>query len=62
LPSKGSIVMKWVKGIGIALVVVFALFYMISRPEDAANAVQGAVGAVVTATDAMGRFFSSLAT
>lgn len=54
--------MKWVKGIGIALVVVFALFYMISRPEDAANAVQGAVGAVWTATDAMGRFFSSLAT
>ena len=38
--------MKWVKRIAIGLVVVFALFYMITRPEDAANAVQGAVGAL----------------
>ena len=44
--------MKWVKRIAIGLVVVFALFYMITRPEDAANAVQGAVAA----------FFTSLAT
>jgi hypothetical protein len=54
--------MKWVKGIGIALVVIFALFYMITRPEDAANAVEGAFNAVVSATQAMGRFFTSLAT
>ena len=54
--------MKWVKGIAVALVVVFALFYMISRPEDAANAVEGALGAVVTGAEAVGRFFTTLAT
>ena len=54
--------MKWVKGIGIALVVIFALFYMVTRPVDAANAVEGAFNAVVTATQAMGQFFTSLAT
>ncbi|WP_200953331.1 hypothetical protein [Agromyces sp. Root81] len=53
--------MKWLKGIAVALVVIFALFYMISRPEDAANVVQGALGAVVSATESVGRFFSSLA-
>ena len=54
--------MKWVKFIAVALVVVFALFYMISRPEDAADAVQGAVGAVWASAEAVGRFFTSLAT
>lgn len=54
--------MKWVKRIAIGLVVVFALFYMITRPEDAANAVQGAVGAVWNAAESVGRFFTSLAT
>jgi hypothetical protein len=53
---------KWVKVIGLALVVVFALFYMITRPEDAADAVQGAVGAVWASAEAVGRFFTSLAT
>jgi len=53
---------KWVKRIAIGLVVVFALFYMITRPEDAANAVQGAVGAVFNAAESVGRFFTSLAT
>ena len=32
--------MKWVKRIVITLVVVFAFFYMVTRPDDAANAVQ----------------------
>jgi hypothetical protein len=52
---------KWVKRIAVGLIVVFALFYMITRPEDAAGAVQGAVAAVWSATEAVGRFFSSLA-
>jgi hypothetical protein len=54
--------MKWVKGIGIALVVIFALFYMITRPEAAASAVEGAFNAVISATQAMGQFFTSLVT
>jgi len=53
---------KWVKGIAVGLVVVFAMFYMVSRPEDAANVVQGAFGAVVSGAEAVGRFFTSLAT
>ena len=53
--------MKWVKRIILALVVVFAAFYVITRPEDAANVVQGAFGAVFTATESIGQFFSSLA-
>jgi hypothetical protein len=53
---------KWLKPIVLVLVVVFALFYMISRPEDAANAVQGAMAAVFSGAEAVGRFFTSLAT
>jgi hypothetical protein len=53
---------KWVKRIAIGLVVVFALFYMITRPEAAANAVEVAVGAVWDGATAVGRFFTSLAT
>ena len=59
---EGNVRVKWVKGIAVTLVVVFALFYMISRPEDAATAVEGAVGAVVTGAEAVGRFFTTLAT
>ena len=59
--SKGTRV-KLVKRLALGLVVVFALFYMITRPEDAATAVEGAVGAVFGATEAVGRFFSSLVT
>ena len=54
--------MKWIKPILLALVVVFALFYLVTRPEQAANAVQGAVDAVFTGAEAVGRFFTSLAT
>lgn len=54
--------MKWVKRILVALVVVFALFYMITRPEDAANAVQTVFAAVWSGVEAVGRFFTSLAT
>ena len=59
---EGNVRVKWVKGIAVGLVVVFALFYMVSRPEDAANVVQGAFGAVVSGAEAVGRFFTSLAT
>lgn len=53
--------MKWVKRIVIALVVVFALFYLITRPEDAALAVQNALDAVLGVGESVGRFFASLA-
>ena len=53
---------KWVKRIVIGLVVVFAFFYLITRPEDAATAVEGAVGAVWTGVEAVGTFFTKLAT
>jgi hypothetical protein len=52
---------KWVKRILLGLVVVFALFYLFTRPEDAADAVQGAVDAVFVGAEAVGRFFTSLA-
>jgi len=52
--------MKLVKRILLALVIVFAAFYLITRPEDAANAVQGAVDAVFNAIAAIGTFFMSL--
>ncbi|WP_165314444.1 hypothetical protein [Agromyces protaetiae] len=53
--------MKWVKRIAIGLVVLFAAFYLITRPEDAATAVQGTVGAVVGGVESVGRFFTTLA-
>ncbi|WP_353808509.1 hypothetical protein [Agromyces sp. SYSU T00194] len=52
--------MKWVKRIVVTLVVVFALFYLVSRPEDAAAAVQGAFDAVWGAVESVGTFFTSL--
>ncbi|WP_353827896.1 hypothetical protein [Agromyces sp. SYSU T0242] len=52
--------MKWIKRIVLALVIGFALFYTITRPEDAAAAVQGAFEAVWGAIEAVGRFFTSL--
>jgi hypothetical protein len=52
--------MKLVKRILLGLVVVFAAFYLITRPEDAATAVQGAVDAVFNAVGSIGTFFMSL--
>ena len=60
--KKGATRVKWVKRIVITLVVVFAFFYMVTRPDDAANAVQGAVGAVWGGVQSVGQFFTSLAT
>ncbi|WP_426325268.1 hypothetical protein [Microbacterium sp. E-13] len=53
--------MKLVKRIVLVLVIAFAAFYLITRPQDAANAVQGAVGAVVGAGVAVVDFFVALA-
>ena len=53
--------MKIVKRLAIILIVGFALFYLISRPHDAANAVQGAVDAVWGALVAVTNFFVALA-
>jgi len=52
---------KIVKRLALLLVVGFALFYLISRPHDAANAVQGAVEAVWGAGVAVTNFFVALA-
>ncbi|MDY0909932.1 hypothetical protein [Microbacterium sp. CFBP9034] len=52
--------MKLVRRIAIALIVAFALFYLVTRPQDAADAVQGAVGAVWGAGTAVTQFFVSL--
>lgn len=54
--------MKLVKRILIAVVIIFAVFYVVTRPQDAASAVEGAVGAVWNATAAVGQFFTSLVT
>jgi hypothetical protein len=53
--------MKLVKRIALVLVVGFAIFYLVTRPQDAANAVQGAVSAVWGAGVAVADFFVALA-
>ncbi|WP_194395608.1 hypothetical protein [Microbacterium atlanticum] len=53
--------MKLVKRIVLVLVIAFAAFYLITRPQDAANAVQGAIGAVWGAGVAVTDFFVALA-
>ncbi|WP_243075171.1 hypothetical protein [Microbacterium sp. SS28] len=52
--------MKLVKRISIALVIAFAVFYLVTRPQDAANAVQGVIGAVWGAVTAIVDFFTAL--
>lgn len=47
--------MKWVRKILLLLVVTFAVFYLVTRPVDAASAVRGAF-------DALGKVFSSIIT
>ena len=53
--------MKLIKRIALILVAAFAVFYLVTRPQDAANAVQGAVGAVWGAGAAITDFFAALA-
>lgn len=54
--------MKIVKRVAIGLVIAFAVFYLVTRPQDAANAVQGVVGAVWGAGAAVVSFFGALVT
>lgn len=53
--------MKWVKKILLVLVVTFAVFYLVTRPEDAAAAVRGAFDAIASAFASIITFFTSLA-
>jgi hypothetical protein len=52
---------KWIKKILLALVVLFAVFYLVTRPEDAAAAVRGVAGAVARAFGSIVTFFTALA-
>jgi hypothetical protein len=52
--------MKWVRKILVLLVVTFAVFYLVTRPEDAAAAVRGAFDALATAFSSIVVFFTSL--
>jgi hypothetical protein len=40
---------KWVRKVLVLLVVTFAVFYLVTRPEDAASAVRTAFGALTRA-------------
>ncbi|MDQ3887510.1 MAG: hypothetical protein M3308_11015 [Actinomycetota bacterium] len=42
-------------------VVAFLAFYVISRPEDSASAVESALGMLQNAAESVGTFFQSLA-
>ncbi|MGK3953091.1 hypothetical protein ACLKM7_12345 [Microbacterium sp. I2] len=53
--------MKLVRRVVVVLIIAFAVFYLVTRPQDAANAVQGALGAVWGAGVAVVDFFVALA-
>lgn len=53
--------MKWIKKILLALAVLFALFYLVTRPEDAADAVRGVFVWLARAVASIVTFFTSLA-
>lgn len=48
---------NWVKKVLLVLVVAFALYYLVTRPEDAAAAVRNFFGLF----ESVGVFFSNLA-
>jgi hypothetical protein len=52
---------KLVRRVVVVLIIAFAVFYLVTRPQDAANAVQGALGAVWGAGVAVVDFFVALA-
>jgi uncharacterized membrane protein len=52
---------KIIKRVLIIAVLAFAVFYLIMRPEEAATAVQTAIGAVWGAGEAVVNFFVALA-
>jgi hypothetical protein len=51
---------KIIKRILVVFVVVFALWYVATRPQEAAGAVQWAFGVVLGAGEAVVRFFTTL--
>jgi len=51
---------KLIKRLLVLLVVIFALFYLFTRPNDAADAIRSAFGAVGNGLNAVFTFFSSL--
>ena len=48
---------KWIKSTLVALLVMFAIFYLYTRPVQAAEFVKAALGMI----DSIGRFFDTLA-
>jgi hypothetical protein len=52
---------KLVRRVVVVLIIAFAVFYLVTRPQDAANAVQGALSAVWGAGVAVVDFFVALA-
>jgi hypothetical protein len=48
------------KKVLLLLVVLFAAFYLLTRPEGAANAVEDGAGAIIEAFESIARFFTSL--
>ena len=53
--------MPWARKVLVVLLVGFLLFYLVSRPESAADAVRTVFGAIGTAFRAIVVFFNSLA-
>jgi hypothetical protein len=53
--------MKWVKKTLLLMFGIFAIFYLVTRPEDAASAVRGVFDALAQAFSSIIIFFSSLA-
>ncbi|HYP45060.1 MAG TPA: hypothetical protein VEQ66_07695 [Propionibacteriaceae bacterium] len=53
--------MKWVRKVFVIIFAVFALFYLITRPEDAAAAVRTVFTALASAFQSIIVFFTSLA-
>ena len=52
--------MKWVRKVVLLLVVLFAVFFLVSRPVDAAAAVRGAFDAVSKGFSSVLIFFQSI--
>jgi hypothetical protein len=51
----------WAKKTLVVLLVAFLVFYLVSRPESAADAVQAVLDAIATAFRSIVTFFNSLA-
>ena len=52
--------MKFVKRAVVALAIAFAVFYLVTKPQEAAGAVQGVIAAVWGAGVAVVDFFVAL--